>query len=688
MREDPLQRQLRFSEALNQLAELSLQSDEPSVVLEAMVRIAGTALQVDRALVYDIRFAEETAVGLAEWLSDQPPLPAATLGTYPLSVFGEAPRELATRRGWLESSKQTPHPTLGRGAVALLHGEMGIESLLWFPFLFRENGYHLLAFNQLQPRAWREEELNFIDAAGRQASLALVKLQLLAQRQGALRRLEESEARYRALYDDTPSMFFTVSEAQQVTSVNRFAVEHLGYAEAELVGHDVLEVFVPEDREIIRRQLRECFEHPGRLFRWEARKRRKDGSVLSVREIARTGIGEGGKAQALIVCDDVTEQKRTEQAMLQAQKLETLGVLVGGISHDFNNLLGIIVGNAELALLRLPAASPAREPMQLAARAGLRAAELVRQLLAYSAKAPFARERVEVNELVRELADLLAVTVGKRSRVELKLNVGVPPVLTDPTQLRQVLVNLVHNAADAMEGREGAVRVETAATFLPAQNGANLPPGSYVRIDVTDTGVGIHPAALERIFDPFFTTKVTGRGLGLSAVRGIALRHGGGVLVESTPGRGSTFSVLFPVAPPMEIAPPPLADLGEELPLGATVLVIDDDLCVVGVLAAILEQFGLVPLVASGGRAAREVFLSHPETRCVLVDLTMPDGGGGPLVRALRQLRPATPIILMSGFAESEMKRELEGELAGFLAKPFTPDQLRAALVRALGATS
>jgi CheY-like chemotaxis protein len=357
---------------------------------------------------------------------------------------------------------------------------------------------------------------------------------------------------------------------------------------------------------------------------------------------------------------------------------------VGGIAHDFNNLLSAVVGNAELALLRLPEASPARELVEQAALAGQRSAELVKQLLTYSAKAPFTRQRVNINELVRELAELLAVTVGKQTKLELELPPEPLPVVTDPTQLRQVLMNLVHNAADSMAGREGAVTVKTSFTHLDEPRGGvipALPPGPYVRIEVTDTGAGIEPGTLERIFDPFFTTKVAGRGLGLSAVRTIAQRHGGGVFVDSKPGVGSTFTVLLPVAP----AEGDESRLGpvwvdSPLPLGATVLVVDDDEALQRVLSQVLTELGLVPLVAGRASTARELAREHPEVRCALVDLTVPESGGPALVHQLHTTRPDVPVLLMSAFAEADVG----GDAAGFLAKPFTPQALQAALGRAL----
>lgn len=499
--------------------------------------------------------------------------------------------------------------------------------------------------------------------------------------------LAASQARYRALYDGTPSMLFTVADDHTVASVNCFALERLGYEAHELVGHPLKGVFVAEDREGLTQQLARCFANPGQVFKWEARKVRKDGGVITVKECARAGPGEGGRLAALIACEDVTEQKAAEQALLQAQKLETLGVLVGSIAHDFNNLLGTIVGNTELALLRLPPESPAKEPMQLAARASLRAAEVVKQLLIYSARAPVIRERVDLNALVREMAEMLSLTATRRVRVELELDEATPAVVADPTQLRQVLMNLVHNAADAMEGRDGAVRVKTSGVTLEQVPGALLGAGSYACLEVLDRGVGMTTETLGRIFDPFFTTRATGRGLGLAAVRGIVHRHGGSVQVDSVVDEGSRFRVLLPAAA-VASAPAEAGDAGPlpELPRGAVVLIVDDEPSVLHTLAELVREFALSPLLADGVARARDLFSAHPELRCVLLDLTMPNGGGAPLAREFHARRPEVPVLLMSGFAAADVVESLRGVLAGFLAKPFTPLQLKAALAKVLQA--
>jgi CheY-like chemotaxis protein/two-component sensor histidine kinase len=358
-------------------------------------------------------------------------------------------------------------------------------------------------------------------------------------------------------------------------------------------------------------------------------------------------------------------------------------VLVGGIAHDFNNLLGTIAGNADLALMKVDGQSPARAPIERASLASQRAAELVRQLLSYSAKAPVARTEVALNGMIRELTALLEVTIGRRARMHLDLAEPLPLVVGDATQLRQVLLNLVHNAADAIAHVDGEVRIAT--RVLRGGDADDV----RVQLSVRDTGIGIEPEHLERIFEVFYTTKVAGRGLGLSAVRTIADRHQGSITVESLPGHGSTFTLMLPAAePPTPVESAPLSSLRIEpqrAPSGSVILVVDDERPLLDVLGAFIEEFGDVPLLANSVGEAHATFAEHPEIACALLDLTMPSGGGAVLARAFKAARPEVPMVLMSGFANSDVIEALGSLLDAVIAKPFKPADLQKVLARVLG---
>ncbi len=382
-------------------------------------------------------------------------------------------------------------------------------------------------------------------------------------------------------------------------------------------------------------------------------------------------------------------RKAIEAKVLEVQKLESLGVLAGGIAHDFNNLLVAIMGNAGLALLDLPEGSPARASIVDVEIASRRAGELARQMLAYSGRSRFLIEPVELSELVRELLALLQVSIGKS--VILKLHLPDDPVVVDAdaAQLRQVVMNLVINAADAIGTRSGTVTIRvsqleaTAEYLADVHPEAGLQPGQFAALEVSDTGMGMDQATQARIFDPFFTTKFTGRGLGLAAVLGIVRSHNGALRVYSEVGRGSTFRVVLPLS---ATSPQPAsAASGEPWRGSGTVLVVDDDPMVRSVAKRLLESFGLTVHVAEGGPQALERIINAPDAvDAVLLDMTMPELSGPEVFARLRQIRADLPVVLMSGYHEEELAPEVGAGISGFIQKPFTPadlaNRLRAAL--------
>ena len=374
-------------------------------------------------------------------------------------------------------------------------------------------------------------------------------------------------------------------------------------------------------------------------------------------------------------------RRAIEAKVLEVQKLESLGVLAGGIAHDFNNLLVAILGNASLALLDIPEDSPARQSVADIEIASQRAGELARQMLAYSGRSRFQIEPIELAELVRELMTLLQVSIGKS--VVIKLDLAGEPIVVDgdAAQIRQVVMNLVINAADAIGDRSGVVTIRVrhlradAAYLADAHPDTALEAGSYAALEVSDTGAGMDAATQARIFDPFFTTKFAGRGLGLAAVLGIVRGHGGALRIYSELGHGSTFRIVLPLS----ASSPLLAPESESAWTGrGRILVVDDDAMVRTVARRLLESFGLTVVEATGGAEAIERFLDDPDAfDTILLDLTMPDVGGPEVFRAVRAIRPGVPVVLMSGYHEDEASATFGDKgLAGFVQKPFTPADL------------
>ena len=408
-------------------------------------------------------------------------------------------------------------------------------------------------------------------------------------------------------------------------------------------------------------------------------------------------LEDGRNVGTICFGTDITDNRKEEQhrlalerKLLDAQKLESLGVLAGGIAHDFNNLLAAILGNCNLAQTEVPA-----QDVKLTAylksieKASMRAADLCRQMLAYSGKGRFAMRVLDVNEVVRETLELLEVSITKKAALRVELRHGVPTVRADATQLRQVIMNLVINASEAIGTSTGLIRVRTGvvkadqAYFADAYMPAELPEGEYVFVEVTDTGCGMSGDTQKRIFDPFFTTKFTGRGLGLAAVLGIVRGHKGALKLTSELGKGSTFRFLLPQAAlPVKAEPTvPPTDLltwhGE-----GTILVIDDDPTVRSVMARMVEAIGFTVMQAVDGRHGVEVFTENQETvRAVILDMTMPNLDGREALQRLREIRSDIRVLMVSGFSENPNATSAGPHVPnGFLQKPFKCEELIAKL--------
>jgi len=384
-----------------------------------------------------------------------------------------------------------------------------------------------------------------------------------------------------------------------------------------------------------------------------------------------------------------SEQPDLEVKVRHAQKLESVGVLAGGIAHDFNNLLCGILGGVELAMDELEPDHEARVDLETVQRTARDATELCRQLLAYSGKGRFVVEPLDLSEMIRSIGQLLRVSAGKNVVLRCELDRSVPTVQADASQMRQVVVNLVVNASEAIEGRAGTVTVTTGVmdcderylktTYFDDE----LPPGRYVFIEVADTGKGMSAETKLRLFDPFFSTKFAGRGLGLAAVQGIVRGHRGTIKVYSEPGSGSTLKVLLPASDETipdrasPVTPPGWTGSG-------LVLMVDDEPSVRAVGKRLLERLGFEVMTAEDGRKALDVFDSCPRRiDLVVLDMTMPNLGGEETFRELRKRSSSVRVVLTSGYNEQEATSRFAGKgLAAFVQKPFQLETVRATLQR------
>jgi len=406
-----------------------------------------------------------------------------------------------------------------------------------------------------------------------------------------------------------------------------------------------------------------------------------------------TPVIVSGKTQYHVSVDrDITEERRHQEQMEHTQRLESLGVLAGGIAHDFNNILAAIMGNASMAAKKTIGQADTTKHLKRIESASQRAAELCRQMLAYSGKGKFVVRPINLSLMLRDISKLLEVSVTKFAELHVDLAAELPAVQADVTQLQQVIMNLVINASDAIGEQSGSITLRTGIKRVEAgqceqtYTGELLNEGEYVFLEVSDTGCGMDAEIRKKLFDPFYSTKFTGRGLGMSAVLGIVRGHHGAIIVESEPGEGSCFRVLLPV-----FSGAVGAGLAEEdeavdwCPTG-TVLVVDDEEVVRETAAMMLEDIGFQTLAAVDGIEALEIYREHSdEIALVLLDMTMPRMDGHSCFEQLRIINPQVRVVLSSGYNEKNVTHVFaDNELAGFVQKPYRLATLRAKLREAL----
>jgi PAS domain S-box-containing protein len=480
--------------------------------------------------------------------------------------------------------------------------------------------------------------------------------------------------------------------------------EILGYDPAEIVGKTPFDLMPPDESSRVAALFEERRRLGLPLVAIDNVNLHRDGRTV-ILETSAVPIrdAKGDFAGCRGVDRDVTERRRAEadrlrleQQVHQTQKLESLGVLAGGIAHDFNNILTAILGFAEIALLDLPDGSPARESIDKIEHAARRAADLSRQMLAYSGKGRFVVEPLDLGHVVRDMRPLLEASITKRARLSFDVAEPLPAISADATQLRQIVLNLVTNASEALGDTDGSIDVSidardcTPADFGNAVIGAGPDHvgGHYVVLTVADSGSGMDPLVQSRIFEPFFSTKFTGRGLGLSCVAGIVVGHGGVLQLDSVVGRGSRFTIYLPAcdAPIPERAPgPPVAGAAQQTP--GRILLVDDEESIRALGAAMLRRLGYEPVLAVDGRDAIERCREPGNgIDCVVLDLTMPRMDGEQTLHEIRKINPGLPVVLSSGYTEASLVGRFDGAgFSGFVQKPYKMAELNAAIAAAMG---
>jgi PAS domain S-box-containing protein len=494
--------------------------------------------------------------------------------------------------------------------------------------------------------------------------------------------LRNSEARYRSLVELSPDGILVHTDGQLVY-VNAAAAALLGADSPEqLLGRSVLDFVHADAREAARERIIRTQSEGATTPRVERTLLRVDGGTAVV-EAMGIPFTYDGRPAAQTILRDINERKLLEQQLAQAQKMEAVGRLAGGVAHDFNNLLTVITSYSSMALEAVDVSSPLKTDIEEIRDAATRAAELTRQLLAFSRKQVLQPKPVDLNEIVGRIDKMLARLIGEDIVLVSSCSPDLDLVSADPGQIEQVLMNLAVNARDAMP-RGGRLTIETTRVELSEHDaGRHLgtPPGRYVMLAVSDTGTGMSRETMSRAFEPFFTTKEPGRGtgLGLATVYGIVKQSGGDISLYSELGRGTSFKIYLPsigdaaIATSMAAMRPASPTAGTE-----TVLVVEDDESVRTVVVRVLRQAGFTVLEAvADAQAVAICERPAPAIQLIITDLVMPGMGGRQLARALQQRRPNARVLFMSGYTEDAVMRHrfLERE-AAFIGKPFTPERL------------
>jgi len=537
--------------------------------------------------------------------------------------------------------------------------------------------FGVLAVYSRTPGAVDAGLVPFLASLATALGLAVRRAQLTAE----LNREREERFRLGSLVEGSDDAIVTATLHGTILSWNPGAERLYGYAAHEIVGRDV-SVLVPPEHDANRQFLLQQVRAGERIPAFDAVHWRKDGSPVTVSLSLSPVRGREGEVVALAgIAHDVTETRRLESHLRQSAKMEAVGRLAGGVAHDFNNMLTVIDGYSELTLMKLPDDNPIRPLIEEIHKAGERAAGLTRQLMAFSRKSMVEPQVTDLSEVIEAAAATLARIIGEDVTIETRLAPDVHNVMVDRSQLDQVLFNLVINARDAMP-LGGKVTIETGNAEFHAAHGVGpreVPPGQYVMLAVTDTGVGMDAATRARIFEPFFTTKGSGRGtgLGLAMVQNFVMQSGGHLAVYSEPGHGSTFKIYLPtVALPVAAAGP---EHPGESPEGTeTVLVVEDDDAVRMFTEAVLKAAGYDVLAASNGADALGLAGAAPGTiHLLMTDVVMPVLGGHALAEQMRSLHPEARVLFTSGYTPDAVRRKgIAIPAAYFLQKPYSPAAL------------
>ena len=512
----------------------------------------------------------------------------------------------------------------------------------------------------------------YVDGGGRPQRMVGVSLDI-TPRKNAEAALRESEERFRRVFEEGPLGLALVGRTYRFLKVNSALCGMVGYTEEELTGLSFEDITHPEDLEKDRDLAARLFRREISNYKLQKRYLKKNGDIIWIHLTAAViRDSEGEPLYGLAMIEDITAARHAQEEAMVRQKLESIGVLAGGIAHDFNNLLGGVLAKAELAEAEIAKnAFPAAE-VESIKQLAIRAAEIVRELMIFSGQEGASLEPVDVSRLVEEMLALLKVSISKHTMLKTDLSANPPAVLGNAPQIRQMVMNLVINASEAIGENSGVVTVTT-SRVAGTSAGPNSSSRDYLRLEVSDTGCGMAEEQKGRIFDPFFTTKSAGRGLGLSVVSGIVQSHGGKINVVSAPDHGTTFCVLLPctdqsVTQPRQSLHP---SLPRQKPEGCVLLVEDEEALRVATCKMLVNK-GFSVIQAGDGSTAIDLIRSQEDLKLILLDMTIPGLSSREVIAEAQRVRPDLKIILTSAYSQPQATRDLDApQVCGFIRKPY-----------------
>jgi PAS domain S-box-containing protein len=657
-----------------------------SPVLDLILSELRKVVPYDSASVQEVRDNSSTIIG-AYGLAHGEALVGASFSLTP----GTTPNaEVARTRATLLLDDAPAHYRHFRSAPFWsdpIHSWMGV------PLLFGDRLIGMITLDKHEPNFYTAAHVRLAGDFAAHAAVAIENARLYeaAQHELAERgRAEAAAGRFQALIEATTDFVAMCEPLGRIIYINRAGRALLGLSDDDVTGTHAFDFATPTAREEL--QTAGLLVMESGSWSGETTLLARDGSEIPVSVVIIAHRGVDGEVEYFsTIMRDLRERRRAEDELRQAQKMEALGRLAGGLAHDFNNLLTVILGECDLLLEELRGDEPNLAAASQIRQSGQRAAALTRQLLAFSRRQVLQPELIELNAVILGMEQLLRRLIGEDVNLTLTLAADTPVVRADPGQIEQVVMNLAINARDAMPDG-GHLLIETVAMELDGESSrqcAGVSPGRYAALVVSDTGLGMDEATQAHVFEPFFTTKPRGKGtgLGLATVHGIVRQSGGEIWFSSEQGRGSSFRVLLPAAPgePADSEPQPRSI--PALPAAETVLLVEDDENVRKLARTILVRYGFSVLEAGDGPAAVALARSHPGAiHALLTDVVMPGGlNGVQTATAVRALRPQIRVLYMSGYTDDVLaERDLLAEDTRYIQKPFTPNGLVSALLHAL----